>query len=434
MRYYVPHAAQTEFHKSQATIRAICAGNQFGKTYAGCMDIIWAITKTHPHRENYIGPVFARDCCISLKIMRTVLIPTYKKIIPRKYLKDGNWSKAWSEKDNSIHFEDGSFIEFLSYEQGREAFQGPPRHIIRMDEEPSHEAIWGENLARQVTTGRNIILTFTPLNYSQWLYSKIYEGSARDDDIDMFTGHSRDNPYAREDVLASLERDIDDPAERAARLHGEFTFVAGRVYKGYGNHNLIDPFPIPDSWHKSIIIDPHPDKATAVNWIAMNPLDKKMYVYNEDDIEGDVEYICNTISAKTAGQYINLWLIDPSSRQSARIYGKGRLIDEFRKFFPALVEANNNRDIGWEAVKKAVRKDPTHGPQLMVFRNCPITDLQMRNYSWKPPLKTGESRGKPEVFKKMDDHCDNVRYRVIWRGGTKKNYNDFGNIGVYANG
>lgn len=397
------------------------------------MEIVWAVTKSHPYRKNYIGPVFARDCCISLKIMRTVLIPSYKKIIPRHFLREGEWSKAWSEKDNAIHFADGSFIEFMSYEQGREAFQGPPRHIIRMDEEPTHESIWGENLARQVTTGRNIILTFTPLNYSQWLYNKIFEGSARHADIEMFTGHSYENPYSNKEVLAMIERDIDDPAERAARLHGQFAFVSGRVYKGYGDHNLCDPFPIPDKWHRSVIIDPHPEKATAVNWVAMNPINKKLYVYHEADIEGDVEFICNTIFAESENKYINLWLIDPSSRQSAQIRGKGRLIDEFRKYIPSIVEANNSRELGWEAVKKLVQKGSL-GPGLMIFKNCTVTDLQMRNYSWKPPLKTGETRGKPEVFKKGDDHCDNIRYRAMWRGGIRRIHNDFGNIGVYGNG
>jgi phage terminase large subunit-like protein len=332
-----------------------------------------------------------------------------------------------------LYFEDGSFIEFKSYEQGREAFQGPSRHIIRMDEEPP-ESIFGENIARQVTVGRNIIFTFTPLNYSQWLYNQIAEKSATDETVEMFTGHSRENPYAVGEVLDAMERDITDPAERAARLYGEFTFVTGRVYKEYGDHNYVEPFKIPDDWHKSVVIDPHPEKPTAVNWIAQQPFSGKLYVYRELDIEGDVEHICNTIAAACGGEWIKLWLIDPSSRQSARIRGKGRLIDEFSTYIPGLIEANNDRELGWEEVRKLIKNNPGSGPRLSVFKSCPVTDFQLRNYSWKPPLKSGESRGKLEVFKKNDDHCDNIRYRVMWQGNHQTANYSFSGIGVYGNG
>lgn len=448
LRFYEPHSAQQNFHMSQAKIRAIVTGNQWGKTYAGCMDIAWTVGKCHPYRqltvkgEPYYGPVKARDCCVTLKTLRTVLIPTYKKIVPRNEcilngkrfpgLLGGSWSKAWSEKDNALHFTDGSFIEFMSYEQGREAFQGSQMHIIRMDEEPK-EDIYSENRARQITLGTNIIFTLTPLNYSQWLYNEIYEKSNGGEEVEMFTGATSENPYADPAVLEEMEKGIADPAERAARLRGEFTFVAGRVYKGYGDHNVCDPFPIPKGWHRTIIIDPHPDKATAVNWIAEDGGTGKMYCYREADIEGDVKHICDEIIAKSQGEYINLWLIDPSSRQAAKIHGKGRLLDEFRKYFPSLIEANNNREIGWEAMKKLIKDDPINGPKLYNFRTCTVTDFQMRNYSWKPPLKSGESRGKPEIYKKNDDHCDNWRYRSVWKGNIKTNHEDFGDIGVYAN-
>ena len=82
-------------------------------------------------------------------------------------------------------------------------------------------------------------------------------------------------------------------------------------------------------------------------------------------------------------------------------------------------------------VRKAVKNGPS-GPRFKVMRNCPVTDFQMRNYSWKPPLASGESRGKPEVVKRNDDHCDNVRYRCMAQlvnQGT--NFRGF-DIGVYA--
>jgi len=335
--------------------------------------------------------------------------------------------------DNEEHalIVDG-LVTHNSYDQPLDSFAGPPRHIIRMDEEPPI-AYYNENQARQVTIGVNMLFTMTPLNYSQWLYAQIYEESLKDPDIDAFKMASRENPYANPNVLEKMEKDISDPIERAARLHGEFTFAEGRVWKEYGDHNLIDPIEIPSDWHRSVIIDPHPEKPTAVNWIAED-FQGRLYNYEEGDFAGDVESICHQIFAKCRGEHIDLWLVDPSSRQSATIRGQGSLVNEFRKYIPYLIEANNRREQGWDAVRKMVKDDPITGPKLFVFKSCPLTDFQMRNYSWKPPTLSGEDRRKPEVVKRNDDHNDCIRYRVMWQRPTGGGFKGWGAIGIYGNG
>lgn len=56
-----------------------------------------------------------------------------------------------------------SILQFRSYDQGREAWQGTERDIVWMDEEPP-EPIYTEALLRTTTTKGAIIATFTPLN------------------------------------------------------------------------------------------------------------------------------------------------------------------------------------------------------------------------------------------------------------------------------
>jgi len=307
--------------------------------------------------------------------------------------------------------------------------QGAAVHIIRMDEEPNRD-IYEENMARQITTGLNLILTMTPLNYSYWVYGEIYERASTDPNIETFHGSSEENRFADPTVLAAMLADLDD-VSAAARLHGQFTYLSGRVWPEYGDHNLVDCVPIPREWHRSIIIDPHPEKPTAVNWVAEDH-QGHLFVYREADIKGDVQHISDRIKTESAGEYIDTILIDPSSRQSATIRGKGSLIDEFRAHFPNVIEANNNRELGWDVVKK-MSKDRASGPQLYVMRNCPVTDHQMRNYSWKPPTPTGESRNKPEVVKRNDDHCDCIRYRCMAKFINSGASFDGFQIGVYAN-
>jgi phage terminase large subunit-like protein len=56
-----------------------------------------------------------------------------------------------------------STLQFRSYDQGREAWQGTERDIVWFDEEPS-EPIYTEGLLRTATTRGLVIATFTPLS------------------------------------------------------------------------------------------------------------------------------------------------------------------------------------------------------------------------------------------------------------------------------
>ena len=55
-----------------------------------------------------------------------------------------------------------SHLEFKSYDQRREAFQGTTMDVIWLDEEPP-EAIYTECLMRTATTDGIVYMTFTPL-------------------------------------------------------------------------------------------------------------------------------------------------------------------------------------------------------------------------------------------------------------------------------
>lgn len=432
LRLYSPHKQQLMFHKSPAKIRALFGGNQSGKSWGKNNEICLTIGKVHPWRKNYSGAVFARDCYQNEDVLYKVAIPTYQRIVPRKPctlpgltfegkprtwcgLKGYTWDSAFDKQFNMLYLEDGSFIEFKTYQQAKtnlQSFAGPPRHIIAHDEEPPID-VYSENTARQVTLGVNILFAMTPLQYSEWLYSDIYEASRTNPDIAAFKMSSYENPTADVEALDFIKENEPDPAIRAARLYGEFTYLEGRVWKGYGDHNLCDPFRIPDEWQRSVVIDPHPSKPTAVNWFAEDH-SGRLYCYREADIKGDVEHVCQQIRSMTGGEYINLWLIDPAAKGQMHTHGGDSILPEYRKYFPYIIEANNDRHTGWDKVGRYVKAGADgQKPKLLVFKDCQATHHQMKNYSWKPPTKTGEDRVKPDVVKRNDDHCDCVRYRVM---------------------
>lgn len=377
-------------------------------------------------------------------VLDSVMLEKFRQLTPRKPckinglkwcgLKDGTWDSAWSASARILSFADGSFIEFKTYKQERQSHAGPQRHWILFDEEPPRD-IHEENLARQTTLRVNVGYTMTPLNYSNWIYRMLHQKSATDKRVCLVTASVYDNKYAPPETIKFLEETYTDPAERAARIYGTPTYMEGLVYKGYGDHNLIDPWDIPErDVEYSVVIDPHEDKPTAWNMFAEDK-DGRLYVLEEGDVEGDVEYICDSIFAQLGGRKISLWLCDPSARRRAIIRGKpDRMIDEFRRRIPRLIEANNSVDVGISRVRSAVQALPNAvRPKIMVSKNCQVTHHQMKNYSWKAPLKSGEDRTKPMVAMRQNDHPDCIRYRKMHQpiyGGVE--LESFG-IGVYAN-
>ena len=432
LRTYKPHPKQLEFHKSKAEIRGFIAANKTGKSVAGTIDLLWAIGKVHPYRPNYIGPAFARDCCQTFSVLHSTILPLYKEIVPRETcllegktfegksrrwpgLRGGDWDKAYDKEERILHLADGSFVEFKSYDQYRkdpDTYEGPVRHYVRHDEEPP-EGAFRANLARQMTTKVSITFTLTPLNYSQWLYYTICEQAAATDHVAMITAGVADNPFINPDVVRIMEQEITDPAERAARIYGHFTYQTGRIWKEYGDHNLIDENKIPPNWPRIVSIDPHPEKPTAVNWTAVDPFDKRLYVYREADLNGNVEQISTEIKKLSFAEPVKTWIMDPSSLAGAAIRGQGSLYDEFLKYIPQIMLGDNSKkERQRDAVRKLVTNDPANGPRLFVMRCCPRTHHQMINYSWAPPPRSGLDRDKPKVLKKNEDHCDNMLLTV----------------------
>lgn len=463
LRYYKPNPVQLAMHKSQASKRGLFAANQSGKSFSQLMEMIMTVGKVHPWRPNKTGIVMGRLCCQDVSVIEATILPTLKRIIPReecvlrgykytiergKYagteieipnvtfegkpkrfagLLGGDFDKAYDKQNKVLTFADGSFIEIKTYEQDLQSYAGPPRDIIGHDEEPPEDK-YRENVARQVTRGINLLFAMTPLNYSQWLYAEIYSQAVNDKNIDIFQMSAYDNPTADYDALAQLEASIADPAERAARMHGAFTYLEGLVYKGYGDHNYIEPFAMPKDWHRTIVIDPHPAKPTAVSWFAED-FDGKVYCYREAQIKGDIDEVCNEIKALSGGDKIDDIFCDPACKGQKTEWGKQSIYFDLQQHFPRIQLANNDVNAGIEKVKRMVNNKQGSGPRFFVFKTCPETDWQMRNLSWKGPTKTGEDRRKPEVVKKKDDLADNVRYKVMTIIEYKK-YDDFKGFGI----
>ena len=190
--FYRPNDKQREFHNLHATEAMLRAGNQNGKTHAAGAQMTMDACALYP--EWYEGRKFLKPppierpidfmgwaaCTTSEKTrdgaqskllgpirdsggLGTGLIPL-DNIVGRPTM-----ARGISDFVDSVSLtrETGgrAMIRFKTYAQGREVFQGEPVDVNWLDEDVSRDdnSIYGEILARRITTRGRIICSLTPL-------------------------------------------------------------------------------------------------------------------------------------------------------------------------------------------------------------------------------------------------------------------------------
>jgi phage terminase large subunit-like protein len=160
--------------------RLLAGGNRSGKSFAGGYEMALHLTGLYPNWWNgksFSEPVMAWTAGDTAKnvrdIMQTILLGPYGNIeqygtglIPGELIHRYTSKHGLSDAIESIyvkHVSGGlSNIQFKSYDQGREVFQGTSQHVIHLDEECPMD-IYTECLLRTLTVNGIIYVTATPL-------------------------------------------------------------------------------------------------------------------------------------------------------------------------------------------------------------------------------------------------------------------------------
>lgn len=444
LRSYQPHTKQLRLHQAPHEIRVVATGNQWGKTLAGTVDVLWTVGKCHPYRENYSGQVHGRVMGPDFDTLSKTILGYCRKMCPVFPAKVGDfqwpglwkesWDKAltWNQSEHILRLADGSSLEFNSYSQDVASLAGTQKHIIMFDEPPPRPEILGENMARQITLKTNMIFTMTPYRAPQFLYEFLVIGAAsRPDKILIITASSSENPYSSPDVLNNIGAMNISEAEKGARLRGEWTTDWGRVWKEYGEHNKIPVFLPPNEWTRTLVLDPHDEKPCFVIWVARDDATGKDFVYREAQLTGTFEMVSKQIIERSQGEVITRYLMDPKSgSQAATLRGSKTRLEEFRKYISRFMPAKpNNTDTSIEAVRRRVQDRPG-GPLLCVMENCPTVHNQMLAYTWRPELPSGESRKSAEVLRRNDEGPACVMYYVNYG----HDYDRAASVGGFAEG
>lgn len=413
---YVPHIKQRPFHASDAQGRLYIGGNRSGKTTGGiCEDIFW-LTGKHPYRITPPPPVRGRIVGVDfLDGVEKVLRPELARWMPLSELKGGSWQTAYSKELRTLTLENGSFVEFMSYDQDLDKFAGTSRHFVHFDEEPP-EDIFTENKARLIDTGGSWWMTMTPVEGMTWIYDDIYilgktnpTAGIKVIEVDM-----RDNPHLNsgevDKFLSGLSAD-----EREARGRGKFVQVGGLVFKGFNpEKHVIDPMIPPKQWEWYASMDHGYNNPTCWLWHAVSPDGVVVTFAEHYESEQTVDYHASIVHMRNAGfgRIPDMFIGDPATAQRQGVTGTS-IQQEYSSLGIPITPGNNDVLSGINRINQYLSLNSEGKPRWLITRNCQNLIKETQGLRWKTyqNKRTIRNNNKYDVIHKKNDHApDAARY------------------------
>lgn len=261
------------------------AGNQLGKTLSAAAET--AIHATGRYPDWWQGKVFVKpiDAWVSgvtgestrdnpQRWLYGALGSPGTGMIPKDAIKDNAPRRGLADALDTliVRFGGGgdvqageSQIGFKSYDQGREKWQGPTKHLIWFDEEPPLD-IYTEGLTRTNVDLNPVMITFTPLLgmsavVKRFLIDKVVGTSVTQMQIEEAEHYT---PEQRKAIIASYPEH-----ERDARSKGVPTMGSGKVFPVVEEFIKVDAFEIPAHWPQLCGLDfgwDHPSAGVRLAW------------------------------------------------------------------------------------------------------------------------------------------------------------------------
>jgi phage terminase large subunit-like protein len=422
---YDPHDKQRVFHTSTCKKKLYIGGNRSGKTTGGIVEDIWWLTGRHPFRTTPAGPIRGRVVSVDfVNGIEKIILPQFKQWLPASDLIDGSWEKSYDKLLRTLTLANGSFVEFMSYDQDLDKFAGTSRHFIHFDEEPPQD-IFIECTARLVDTGGSYWITMTPVEGMTWVYDVLYEpGIAEENDISVVEVSMEENPYLNLEAVRDFLDGLDED-ERKARGEGKFVQLGGLIYKHFSKTTHTRPGgwtpPADEDWLVIASLDHGFANPTAWLWHAVNPDGEVVTFYEHYQSGWTVDSHAArvlSINREVLGRTPDLYIGDPSIRNTDPISGTSIHL-EYVKFGIPIVLGNNDVRAGINRVARYLKVNAvTKRPRWVITEDCPNLIKEMGRYRWATyaSKKVGNDNNlKEEPHKKFDHACDSARYFFMSR-------------------
>lgn len=417
---YKPLEKQVLFHSSGAKGRLFLGGNRSGKTVGGAAEAVMWLTGKHKFLRTPPPPVRGR--CVSVDFVNGVekiVRPEIAKWMPLSELKGNSWESAYDRELRTLYLENGSFLEFMSYDQDLDKFAGTSRHFVWFDEEPPH-SIFNECLIRLIDTGGHWWITMTPVNGMTWVYDTVYIPGRVDPNIYVVETGIDDNLTLSvseiDSIISLMPKD-----EKDARRHGKFMAIGGLIYKQFTSDCILPP--VVDSvywpnlkkeWTHFRMMDHGFNNPTA--WLfGCADTDGRMIIYDELYVDhmvvSEVAKLVH-LKQRDLGLPPAYTVGDPSIVNSDPITGTSVHI-EYANSGVYIAPGNNDVHAGINLVAQRLEQK-----LLFVTRNCEQTIREFSKYRWATwaTARTRDEKNAKEEPHKKDDHAmDALRYGVASR-------------------
>lgn len=433
---YEPHQKQRLFHLSHEPLKAFLGGNRSGKTTAGiCDDLIQAVDgDCLPEHlmayKKWQPPFYCRVIVPDFtSTLEGVIFQKLREWSPRDQLIGGAFDKAYDKTRRRLHFKNGSWFDFLTFEQDLDKFGGAALHRVHYDEEPP-SSIRRESRMRLIDYGGDELFTMTPLQGMSWMFDDIWEPWTKGtlDEATVVVVDMDDNPHldekTKQRALAGLSRE-----EREARKSGRFVHFAGMIYDEFSRTRHVIPDigdKVPPGSQVFVGIDPGVRHMAAVLWVYLDDEDM-MVVFDELALQGRtvgevaqrIQKINLEYGVTVEGHRMPLvpywYVIDPSARNIVHQTGRSDQM-EFIDHGIVTILGQNSVTAGINRVKERFQTD-----KLVVCANCTVLLDQLKKYRWAS--RTRSESDPKEAPVKADDHlCDALRYVVASRPTTPGAY------------
>jgi len=421
---YDPYKYQRKFHADGADCRQriLMAANRVGKTFCGAAETAYHMTGqypewweghkfTHPVRVWVAGESndTTRDI-IQKELFGNPQDPTRRGhgAIPLDCIVDTVRKPGVPNAFSSAlvrHKSGGnSIISFKAYEQGFEKFMGEAIDVVWLDEEPRQE-IFSQCITRTADTNGIVYMTFTPERGMTSVVSAFMNDLKPGQSLTTATWDDVEHldEATKEQLLA-----VYSPAERDMRSKGIPVFGSGLVFPVAEEDVVCDDFELPEHYLCLAAIDFGYDHPTAISWVALDPDNDVIYVYDEYRRSKETPLThaavlnSRTPSIPVAFPHDGLQHDKGSGVQLAQQYrdlGVYMLAQHFTNP-PAegAISGNNSVEAG---LSEMLQRFETG--RLQIFKSCAETLEEMRLYHRK--------NGKVVALK--DDLISAMRYAVL---------------------
>lgn len=422
---YHPHAHQQTFHASERKGRLFIGGNRSGKSVGGVVEDLWWCTRRHPYLKIPDEPIRGRVVGSDFPNgINTILLPIFRRWVVPSDLVNGSWEDSWSERgvegEKTLHFANGSFLEFRSCDQDLVKHAGTSRHFVHFDEEPP-SSIFKENMLRIADNNGAWWITMTPVDGMTWVYEDLYlpaDSGARTD-VEVVRVSSYDNPYASPEGITAATAFL-DADEKQARLYGAFVPKGGLVYKDFTESAHVyeeAPWVPPPGWRIYTSTDHGVNNPTAWLWHAVSPTGEIVTFHEHYASDMTIAEHARVVKDYEEGKPWEVFTRtgDPAMHQRngesgmsvIQLYGVNGLAIG-TEMIPHEVT------IGVDRIRQYLKQNPKTGhARWHVTRDCEHLIKEIRALHWKTyeSSRLSDQNNPIERIQKKNDHaCDALRY------------------------